>query len=108
MSPVGALESRLDPSASRTLSNEKLFDLLLSFPFLFIGSSEIVRGFGLGSIATSIESISVTLRSHEMTGDIVVGRVRVPVTRYEMEPRSNCVDVSIQPLSLLGGGLAYI
>ena len=55
-----------------------------------IGSNDITLGFGTGIGATSTISISETLVSVDDVGDIVVGRVSVAVSIYEIVPRSNC------------------
>lgn len=53
------------------------------------GVSVIVRALGGYNGAISIRSTKLTLRSHEMTGEMVFGRVSVAVITYEMIPRSN-------------------
>jgi hypothetical protein len=45
-----------------------------------MGSNEIIRGFGSIMGAMSIESIKLTFASHEVVGEIVVGRVIVAVS----------------------------
>jgi hypothetical protein len=54
-----------------------------------IGSKDITRGFGFGVEAMSIVSRRYTFVSHDVVGDIVVGRVNVDVSIYAMVPRSN-------------------
>jgi hypothetical protein len=41
----------------------------------------MTRGFGSGIRAMSTESMKVTLASHDVVGDMVVGRVSVAVSR---------------------------
>jgi hypothetical protein len=45
-----------------------------------MGSNDMMRGFGSGIGAMSIESTRLTLASHDVVGEIVVGRVRVAVS----------------------------
>jgi hypothetical protein len=45
-----------------------------------MGSNEIIRGFGSIMGAMSMESIKLTFASHEVVGEIVVGRVIVAVS----------------------------
>ena len=59
------------------------------FDFLETDSREITRGFGCGNGAMSMVSTRESLRSHLEVGEMVVGRVKVDVRRYEMVPRSN-------------------
>ena len=54
------------------------------------GSRDIVRGFGRGRWAMSIVSIRESFVVHVVVGEIVVGRVIVDDTAYNMEPFSNC------------------
>jgi hypothetical protein len=54
-----------------------------------IGSSDITLGLGMGIGATSTTSISETGVSHDDVGEMVVGRVSVDVSIYDMVPRSN-------------------
>lgn len=49
-------------------------------PLRDIGSSEITRGFGPPIGAISITSIKLTFVSHEVIGEMVVGRVNVAVS----------------------------
>ena len=55
-----------------------------------MGSNEMMRGFGSAIGAISIESIKLTFVSHDVAGEIVVGRVNVAVSMYDTVPRSNC------------------
>jgi hypothetical protein len=59
-----------------------------------IGSKDITLGLGSGIGATSMTSISETLVSHEDVGEMVVGRVSVDVSIYDIVPRSNYVTIS--------------
>jgi|TARA_R110002003_G_scaffold13_6_gene908 hypothetical protein len=45
-----------------------------------MGSKEMMRGFGSGIGAMSIESIKLTFVSHDVVGEMVVGRVNVAVS----------------------------
>jgi len=47
---------------------------------LDIGSKEMTRGFGTSTGAMSTVSVKYTLVSHEVAGDMVVGRVNVAVS----------------------------
>lgn len=62
----------------------------LALVLLDIGSKDMTRGFGNNIGAMSIESVRYTFVSHDVVGDIVVGRVSVAVNMYETVPRSNC------------------
>jgi hypothetical protein len=74
--------SVLPPGVGGTLSDTAVsgrgFGVLVRFR-LEIGSNEMTRGFGSAIGATSITSRRVTLTSHVVVGDIVVGRVKVEV-----------------------------
>lgn len=63
--------------------------LVLARALRDIGSSEITRDLGSGICAMSIASMRYTLVSHDVVGDMVVGRVSVEVNMYEIVPRSN-------------------
>jgi hypothetical protein len=54
-----------------------------------MGSKDIIRGFGSGMGAMSIDSMRLTFVSHDAVGDMVVGRVMVAVNMYDTVPRSN-------------------
>lgn len=47
---------------------------------LDMGSKEMTRGFGTNTGAISTVSVTYTLVSHEVVGDMVVGRVSVAVS----------------------------
>lgn len=55
----------------------------------FVGSRGMMRGFGIGSNATSIISTSAMRRSHVRVGEIFVGRVMVADIVYDILPFSN-------------------
>lgn len=74
-------------------------------------STDTVRGFGCGSDAISTVSTRWIRRSQVEVGEMVVGRVIVDVTMYEIAPRSNCyssisliceVNSSLRTSMLLG------
>jgi hypothetical protein len=54
------------------------------------GSRDMMRGFGRGRCAMSIVSIKESLVMHVAVGEMMVGRVIVDDTTYDMEPFPNC------------------